>query len=235
MSYEKNYFNRLILASIAVLILTSAAFGQVAPPSGIIGWWAGDGDARDISGNGNNGSLAGGASYAVGKVGQGFAFDGSGEVDVPNAASLNPTAQISIEGWVYPTTDSIAGNTMAIIANKEVSGTVQYEIARRLSSGGCPSGGGIPVGNFAVAVGGLSGLPDDCGGWVNSGASLPLNAWSHVALTYDGANLRAFVNGSLTRTVAPTGAIPTSSGRFRLGNRLVNSDSWVGRIDEFSL
>ncbi len=37
---------RLIVAILAVLILTGAAFGQVTPPAGINGWWAGDGDAQ---------------------------------------------------------------------------------------------------------------------------------------------------------------------------------------------
>jgi len=124
---------------------------------------------------------------------------------------------------------------MAIIVNKETNVAVQYEMARRLSTGNCPSGGGIPTGNFAVYMAGISGLPDDCGGWVNGNASLPLNTWSHVAMTYDGTSLRAFVNGVNTRTVAATGAIPTTNGILQLGKRVMTTEMWGGQMDEMSV
>ena len=237
---ELAIYNRVLSASEIAGIFNAGTTGKCKPlatvaPENQVLWLAGDGDALDSSGNGNNGTLQNGASYTVGRVGQGFQFNGSGFVTVADAPSLNPTAQISIEGWVYPTTNSIATDSMAIIANKETNATVQYEMARRLSSGGCPTGGGIPTGNFAVYIGGISGLPDDCGGWVNGNAQLPLNTWSHVAMTYDGANLRAFVNGANTRTVAATGAIPTTNGIFQLGKRVRNTEIWIGQLDEISL
>ena len=238
---EVSLYNRALSAdeiqSIANADLGGKYKVQSTVPTGLIAWFAGDGNANDISGNGNNGTLSGGASYTVGKVGRGFQFDAStsGSVSVADAPSLNPTAQISIEGWVYPTLDFIFPNSMAIIANKETNTTVQFEISRRNSNNNCPSGGGIPTGNFAVYINGLSGLPDDCGGWVNGNAQLPLNTWSHVAMTYDGANLRTFVNGVNTRTVAATGAIPTGNGILRLGKRLMNTEAWVGQLDEIAL
>jgi hypothetical protein len=206
-----------------------------AAPSGLVGWWAGDGDPSDRSGNANNGSLVNGTTFALGKVGQTFSFNGGNEVDVPDAPSLNPTTQITLEAWVYPTSNSSGGNAMALIANKEVVGNTQYEISRRLASGICPSGGGIPTGNFAVYIGGISPFPDDCGGWMDGGGNLPLNAWSHVAASYDGTNVRAFVNGALTRTAPASGSIPTTGGLFRIGKRISNPENWIGQVDEVSL
>lgn len=217
---EPSVYNRALspaeIESIANAGLAGKYKVQSTVLTGLVAWFAGDGNANDISGNGNNGTLQGGSTYAVGKVGQGFQFDASlsGSVSVADAPSLNPTAQISVEGWVYPTLDFIFPNTMAIIVNKETNAAVQFEMARRNSNNNCPSGGGIPTGNLAVYIAGISGLPDDCGGWVNGNALLPLNTWSHVAMTYDGANLRAFVNGVNTRTVAATGAIPTTTTDF---------------------
>ncbi len=237
---ELGIYNRVLSASEVQAIFNAGTIGKCKPlatyaPENQVLWLAGDGDANDLSGNGNNGTLQSGASYAVGKVGQGFQFNGSGFVSVADAPSLNPTAQVSIEGWVYPTTDSISPSPMAIILNKETNATIQFEMARRLSSGNCPTGGGIPTGNFAVYIGGISGLPDDCGGWVNSNAPLPLNTWSHIAMTYDGTNLRAFVNGANTRTVAATGAIPTTNGILQLGKRVMNTETWIGQMDEMSV
>ena len=36
----------------------------------------------------------------------------------------------------------------------------------------------------------------------------PVNAWTHVALTYDGAALGLYVNGTQVATGAASGAIP---------------------------
>src|SRR5207244_3352856 len=50
-------------------------------------------------------------------------------------------------------------------------------------------------------------------------AALPLNAWTHLATAYDGANLRLYVNGVLRRTVAVTGLITVGDihGALRIG------------------
>lgn len=238
---EISLYNRPLTAGEIQSIANAGLAGkykvQSTVPTGLVAWFTGDGNANDISGNVNNGTLQGGLTYAVGKVGQGFQFDASlsGSVSVADAPSLNPTAQISVEGWVYPTLDFIFPNTMAIIVNKETNAAGQFEMARRNSNNNCPSGGGIPTGNLAVYIAGISGLPDDCGGWVNGNALLPLNTWSHVAMTYDGANLRAFVNGVNTRTVAATGAIPTTNGILRWGKRVMNAEAWVGQMDEMSI
>ncbi|MBS1796068.1 MAG: carboxypeptidase regulatory-like domain-containing protein [Acidobacteria bacterium] len=243
---ELAIYNRVLAASEVQAIFNAGTTGKCRPfatvaPENQVLWLAGDGDAKDLSGSGNNGTLQAGAGYTTGKVGQGFQFNpgsvvtGGGFVTVADAPSLNPTAQLSVEGWVYPTTDTIFPNFMAIIVNKETNAAVQFEMARRLTTGNCPTGGGIPTGNFAIYVGGLSGLPDDCGGWVNGNAPLPLNAWSHVAMTYDGANLRAFVNGVNTRTVAATGTILTTNGIFQLGRRVMNTEIWGGQMDEMSV
>ncbi|HQU85553.1 MAG TPA: hypothetical protein PKY59_20635 [Pyrinomonadaceae bacterium] len=111
----KNYYS--ILALIAVFILSGAAFAQVTPPSGIVGWWAGDGDARDISGNGNTGTLQNGVSYRVGKVGQAFQFGGNGNtsnsgdrVIIGNPAILQ-LQSFTVEAWVRRSSTSITTNS----------------------------------------------------------------------------------------------------------------------------
>ena len=43
-------------------------------------------------------------------------------------------------------------------------------------------------------------------------AALPLNAWSHLATTYDGSFLRLYVNGVLASSTAVTGAMAASTG-----------------------
>jgi hypothetical protein len=66
-------------------------------------------------------------------------------------------------------------------------------------------------------------------------ASLPLNTWSHLAVTYDGANLRLYVNGALVSTTAVTGSMAASTGVLRLGGNSVWSEWYAGLIDEVRL
>lgn len=42
-------------------------------------------------------------------------------------------------------------------------------------------------------------------------ATVPLNAWTHVLTTYDGATMSYYLNGELVSTLANTGAIPAPS------------------------
>lgn len=239
---EMSVYNRPLSVTELQAIYNSSGFGKCKPtatagPAGLVGFWAGDGNANDISGT-NNGTLQNGTGFALGKVGQGFSFDGIDDtIEIPDSPSINPTTQISFEGWVLPTATSGAPDYVASILNKEANiSAPQYEAGRRNTTV-CLSGGGIPEGNFAFFLGGLSGLPDDCSGWVNGNGNLPLNNWSHIALTYDGANVRAFVNGIQTRQIAATGSLPVTAGTMHIGGRSDPSSSskWRGLLDEVSI
>src|SRR5260221_659730 len=48
----------------------------VPPPAGIVAWWPGDGDARDIVGSLDGTTRNSVTPFATGLVGQGFRFDG---------------------------------------------------------------------------------------------------------------------------------------------------------------
>ena len=39
-----------------------------------------------------------------------------------------------------------------------------------------------------------------------------VNTWTHIAATYDGSNLRFYVNATLTNTLALPGSINVTSG-----------------------
>jgi uncharacterized repeat protein (TIGR01451 family) len=70
-----------------------------APPAGLVSWWPGEGDARDIVGT-NHGSLQNGATFAPAVVGQGFLFDGINDfVLVNDGPTLDLTNEITVELW----------------------------------------------------------------------------------------------------------------------------------------
>jgi hypothetical protein len=61
---------------------------------------------------------------------------------------------------------------------------------------------------------------------------LPLNAWSHIAGTWDGATLKFWVNGALAGSRAATGTLANSTGVLRLGGNAIWNEWFAGRIDE---
>src|SRR6266487_7197793 len=94
----------VLVGGVIVLILTlsglAAAQVCVPPPSGLVSWWPGDGNANDIV-DGNHGSISGGVTFVPGKVLDAFNFDGTGFVQIPDSRSLEP-AQITIDAWIRP-------------------------------------------------------------------------------------------------------------------------------------
>jgi Concanavalin A-like lectin/glucanases superfamily len=63
-------------------------------------------------------------------------------------------------------------------------------------------------------------------------AMLATGVWTHIAATYDGANLRFYVNGALVATKAQTGAMAPSTGPLWIGNNTVYNEPYSGLIDE---
>ncbi|MBX3294604.1 MAG: hypothetical protein KF762_02635 [Acidobacteria bacterium] len=109
---ELSLYNRVLSQTEIAAIHAAGPAGKCKPsatvaPDGLIGWWAGDGNANDTSGNSNNGLVQNGAGFLPGFAGQGFRFNGSDQVvRLPHSPSLNPTGSFSLSVWIYPTTAS---------------------------------------------------------------------------------------------------------------------------------
>jgi hypothetical protein len=84
-------------------------------PTGMTGWWPGDGNAFDIRG-GNNGTLQRGAAFAPGLVGQAFSYDGVDDfvrVEDNNVLRVGAGA-LTLDAWIK----APPGNTPRAIAAK---------------------------------------------------------------------------------------------------------------------
>jgi hypothetical protein len=76
-------------------------------PTGLVGWWSGDGTADDSCG-GNHGTLMNGATFAAGKVGLAFSLDGENDyVAIPYSPSFN-LESLTLQAWVKYTRDDRA-------------------------------------------------------------------------------------------------------------------------------
>jgi hypothetical protein len=61
---------------------------------------------------------------------------------------------------------------------------------------------------------------------------LPVNNWSHLAMTYDGSTLRLYVDGTQVSSRAITGNIAASAQPLRIGGNAVWGEYFKGLIDE---
>jgi hypothetical protein len=65
-----------------------------------------------------------------------------------------------------------------------------------------------------------------------------LTTWTHVAGTYDGVEVRLYINGAQVVSVPGTGAITDTGGSLRIGNGDLSAagiEEWNGEIDEVRL
>ena len=163
----------------------------------------------DASGSGNNGTISGATRTTSGKYGSALSFDGINDlVTISDAASLDLTTALTLEAWVRPVV-AVSGRTVIL---KEAGAEEVYAI---YSSEDLPR----PLG--AVRIGGAYKIA--------TGASqLPLNTWSHLASTYDGATLCLYVNGTQVGSVAATGSIEVSSGMLRIGGNTIWGEYFSG-------
>jgi hypothetical protein len=154
----------------------SAFFRLVAdstlPPPGMVAWWGGDGDARDIIG-GHHGALRNGASFASGMVGEGFSFDGVDDVvELPYIDGLS--SAMTVDAWIAPTEQ---GFERIVFGQSYGAPQLKIEWAAQPSFG---------AHNLSW-------------NWINtvSASGVPLGEFSHIAGVFDGTYLKVYTNGRL--------------------------------------
>ncbi len=169
------------------------------------------GTVVDASGNSNTGSLVNATWNTAGKYGNALSFNGTNAlVTVPDANSLDLTTGMTLEAWVNP---SVVSGKWRDVIYKGVNDI--YYLMATSPSQGRPATGGTYTSNLL------------------STSNLPVNTWSHLAATYDGATLRLYVNGVQVASRAETDPIATSTGPLTIGgDNLYSSQYFAGRIDE---
>jgi fibronectin type 3 domain-containing protein len=196
----------LVLAVLAAPAPATAAPGAVAAYS----MDQGAGTALpDVSGTGNHGTLAGQTWITGGRFGGALNFNGN-IVTVPDSASLD-LATMTLEAWVRP---SALGGVWRTALLKEAPGGLAYSLYAHDTT--------VPVSE--LNIGGAR--------TVAGTSALPVNSWTHIASTYDGATMRFFVNGTQVAQRAQTGAVLATASPLRIGGNTIWGEHFAGDIDE---
>jgi hypothetical protein len=191
--------------------------------TGLVAWWPAELNANDISGHGHIGIVendGNGSSFAYpGESGAAFSFDGlEDDVLVPYGGAFDFTGAMSIEGWIKTTAG--AGRYIA----------TKFEDSFYLAVG-VPGGASPHTLSFW-----LNGVTPS---WVTGVTPIDDGAWHHVAATYDGGNVKLYVDARLDTSVALIGTIQTGTSGILIGSRysypVFSATRYAGLIDELAI
>lgn len=189
---------------------------SVQPQTGLVGYWKLVGNATDLSGNSNHGTVNGGVVWATdypaalpdkkplttGLTGSAD-FDGVSDIGVPDVPTLNPTTSITMECWV---------NLRSITThNTFYRKGIQYFIR----SYGSAYQAYLYIGGSVKSV---------------SFNGAEVNKWTHIAATYDGGNFILYVNGEPKAATALTGNIDVVAENLKIGSYRSNDLFMEGKL-----
>jgi len=200
-----------------VTVSRTCAIQCLPPPAGLVAWWGGEYTPDDRAGT-NNGTLLGNASYAPGIIGNAFSFDGwSGSMLVPDAPELRFTDAATIEAWVHPT--AYGTGFPCEIVSKWFGNGDQCSYTTSIDTSG--------KAYFLVSGDGIA----SHGVILHSTHIVPLNQWTHFAATYDGVELRVYLNGVLEGQAPWTNGLFAGTAPLVIGSTTLAS-VFHGLIDE---
>ena len=161
--------------------------------NGLVGWWKfdeGSGTvAYDSSGNGNDGNLTNGPTWATGKIGGALSFDGVNDYVDFGQKNLGVNSNLSVSYWFKPNN----GNGVIVEQGWNFThnefGWVVY----------------LGANDYAPAARSISFGSGDESGNYNSKAivqdaadTVDLNVWQHVSVIKVGTNIKIYLVGSLS-------------------------------------
>jgi PKD repeat protein len=168
----------------------------------------------DASGNGNHGTISNAVRVVTAHSGNALQFNGTNAwVSVNDSVSLDLSAGMTLEAWVYPTDLTTGGGNTVI--SKEQSGGIVYTLYANGNKN-------IPLSSFYN------------GGYrtILGSNQLLVNKWTHLVVTYDGQYQRLYINGSQVAIQVQNRLIQPSNGALRIGGNSIFGEYFKGYIDE---
>lgn len=200
----------------------------------LVAYYPFSGNANDISGNGNNGTIMGGVSLTTDRLNnanKAYSFPGNSNsyIECGSTNSLKITGSITMAAWIY--LDGGYYNPRVLIYGNEGSGT-QYQI----SMTGTSNVSRFIDGGIAMSNGQGSFF---CCGYQGNGVSIPALSWQHIAFTVDKLGVaKSYLNGKLMKTIqgTPVNESNYSNTTLNIGRKNQSAfDAFGGKLDEIRI
>jgi hypothetical protein len=191
--------------------------------SGLVAYYKcndGSGTVLTDATGGSDGTLQNAPAWVASEIqfaGNALSFDGTDDVvNIADNTTLDITTAITLEAWVYASKNTGVQNVVCKSSNAPNTGY----IFPRTDNGWTNVVLYLHIG----------------GGWRTLSAPYGLlNAWHHLAATYDGAMMRLYIDGVLAASQAQTGTIAVNSNVVALGNQTGIAEYFGGRADEIRI
>ena len=232
-----------------------SAYSEAVTADDPVAWWrmseTSGTELRDTSGYHNDGAYPAGATLGqpgapIGLIGGDIdtstVFDGSGPALVAASDTLDGlAADFAIEAWIRPSANS---STVPLVAKEAGDGSTAGDLPALLYGLVLDASGMVSLRLRLIEDGdgdgieeGLDELPDITHD-VSLQASIAAgpNGWTHLVATYDGTEMKIFVNGVVAASQAAEGVVASNPERPLTIARLESaSQSYVGGMDEVAL
>ena len=211
-----------VIAILGFVIISNAQVPNYVPSNGLVGWWPFTGNANDVSGNNNNGTVNGATltSDRFGNVGQAYVFDGTND----NIESMNPLSNLATDFTIscYVSINSWQGGEFVHVGIDQNSNPRDG-----FGYGYGASQAAFPGQNYLALLSDIA--------WYQSGYQFSnLSTWYHAIVVRTNNTLDYYVNGTFVGSSIISSIIPPSNSLF-FGSGAPLSDNFNGKLDDIGI
>jgi hypothetical protein len=223
---KKQIYLTMLAACLCVLTTAQTVIPSYVPTNGLVGWWPFNGNANDLSGNNNNGTVNGATLTAdrYGNANKAYNFNGiNNYIEAPSNTGLQLSAAYSIGLWFK--------------SNIFNAGQYGYTLISKIQSSGWYGGYETMIGE-TNSIGGVNHTGNINGNFQLPYSGLSSGNWYSVIVTFNGTQLKLYVNGNIVNTVNQSGTLQTGNDPLRFGRRGGGGiyDQWFnGVIDDIGI
>ncbi|HEY9061702.1 MAG TPA: LamG-like jellyroll fold domain-containing protein [Pseudobacteroides sp.] len=214
----------LVLSFVFVFLPINMSVGYAASTGKLVAHYKFDGDFKDYSGNGNDGTTAGGAiPFVDGKVGKAAKFNGSTYIEVPDSDSLDLDKSFTFSAWIYKGTYNQDENAPILqkLGDESINDSTPYSL---LDNRYYPY---MKLTDSDAAEGSY---------WCDS-KKVDIQRWTLLTATWNGNTIKYYIDGVLSDSEVFRSTLPYSGSNLIIGAFISTNGSQYlnGVIDDLRI